>query len=133
MPVLIADSNLRIKLCNKSFEIMSGIPEQKLKSMSIKDFNIIEKKGDDYLKAIETGRRSRSELKVKMPSGTRSLEQYAIPVRVNGNVELLLIYNDITKEKEEAEEITNKIAEIETLKKRSEIIVQENGSNIGTI
>ncbi|MBN1431933.1 MAG: PAS domain-containing methyl-accepting chemotaxis protein, partial [Methanomicrobiaceae archaeon] len=126
MPVLIADNNLRIKLCNNAFEIMSGIPEQKLRSMSIKDFNIIEKKGDDYLKAIETGRRSRSELKIKMPSGTCTLEQYAIPLRGNGNVELLLIYKDITKEREEAEEIKNKLDEIEALKKRSEIIVQEN-------
>lgn len=128
LPVILLDAGLGIRDSNRAFEAMSGIPGAKLKSMSIRDMNITDTNGPDLSLALKSGTGSRSEIRIRFSSGVRCLEQFAIPVRNNNNQApgLLLIFSDVTKEKEEADEIRKQIAEIENLKKRSETIVQQN-------
>ncbi|MDD3976934.1 MAG: methyl-accepting chemotaxis protein, partial [Methanomicrobium sp.] len=111
----------------KAYEDMAGISDNDAKRMNLRDFEILEKSGDGISKVLKTGKRSLSELKIKLPAGIRFLKQYGIPIRKNGQVsEILIVYVDITHEMNKAEEIKSQMKEIDVLKKRSETIVQQN-------
>ncbi|MDD4126657.1 MAG: methyl-accepting chemotaxis protein [Methanomicrobium sp.] len=127
MPILLTDTSFRIHVTNKAYETMSGISASDARKMNLRDFEILEKSGEGISNVIKNGKRSLSELKIKLPSGIHYLKQYGIPVKKNGAVsDILIVYVDVTKEKEEAEEIKEQIHQIGILKKRSETIVQQN-------
>jgi methyl-accepting chemotaxis protein len=58
---------------------------------------------------------------VEFPTGIKLLQQYGIPIvnEKNEVTNIFIVYNDITEERK-------KIAEVERLQKRSELIVQQN-------
>ncbi|MBN2733604.1 MAG: PAS domain-containing protein [Methanomicrobiaceae archaeon] len=128
MPILLTDISFKILVTNRAYEKMSGITASEIKNMNIRNFEVLEEKGDGLSKILQSHKRSYAEIKIKLPSGIHCLKQYGIPIKnKEGQIKnILIVYNDITKEKDEAEEIKVKINEIEALKKRSEIIVQQN-------
>ncbi|MBP5083573.1 MAG: PAS domain S-box protein, partial [Methanomicrobium sp.] len=128
MPMLLLNSGLMITVTNKAFEKLSGMSFAEIVKMNFNDFRVIERKGDKITAAFETRARGTAYVRVSFPSGERYLREYAIPIAdTYGTVRnILIVYNDITKETEESADIQKKIKQIDSLKKRSETIVQEN-------
>ena len=128
MPMLLLNTALMITVTNKAFEKLSGMSFADIVKLNFNDFNVIERKGDKITAAFETRARGTALVRINFPSGERYLREYAIPIAdTYGTVKnILIVYNDITKETEEAADIAKKIRQIDTLKKRSETIVQEN-------
>ncbi|WP_321508554.1 PAS domain-containing methyl-accepting chemotaxis protein [uncultured Methanoregula sp.] len=121
VPMLLTTPAFSIIEANPAFCQMSGIREEDLEKSSLKDFRIISQSGEGAKVAIQERRRSFGEVTLELPSGVRTLEQFCIPVIAADNTitSLLFVYNDKTEQKKKNEEI-------EQLKQRSEIIVQQN-------
>nr|WP_320161174.1 PAS domain-containing methyl-accepting chemotaxis protein [uncultured Methanoregula sp.] len=121
VPMLLTNPSFSILEANPAFTQMSGIKAEDLEKSNLKNFRIISQSGEGAKVAIQERRRSFGEVTIELPSGIRTLEQYCIPViSAEGTItSLLFIYTDTTAQKK-------KNLEIEQLKHRSEIIVQQN-------
>jgi len=121
VPMLLTTPALSIVEANAAYIQMSGISESDLLKTNLKNFKIISQTGEGAKVAIQAKRRSFGEVTVELPSGTRILEQYCIPIIDSDQVitSLLFVYNDISAQKKRGEEI-------EQLRQRSETIVQQN-------
>ncbi len=120
IPMLLTTPSFLITEANAAYVQMSGIREDKLLSTNIKDFRVTNQKGEGAKVALQEKRRSFGEITVELPSGIRVLERYCIPVIEHDSVTtLLFVYNDITGQKKQSDEI-------EQLRHRSETIVQQN-------
>ena len=121
IPMLLTTPSFSILEANPAFSQMSGIREENLEKTSLADFRIISQSGEGAKVALQERRRSFGQVTLELPSGVRTLEQYCIPViAADGTITtLLLVYNDVTAHQKKNEEI-------EQLKHRSEIIVQQN-------
>ena len=121
VPMLLTTPAFSIVEANDAYIQMSGIKESDLLKTNLKNFKILSQKGEGAKVAIQEKRRSFGEVIVELPSGIRILEQYCIPVIGTDQIisSLLFVYNDITLQKK-------RIDEIEQLKYRSEMIVQQN-------
>ncbi|WAI01506.1 methyl-accepting chemotaxis protein [Methanogenium organophilum] len=128
IPVLITDSSFAITGANPAYEELSGIRLPKLRKMNLRDFTLIDQKGEGIGKTVQENIRSSSEIEIRLPAGVYTLEQHGIPVMgENGSVSSVYIYyNDITQKRREAEEIRERMAENEELRKRSELMIEEN-------
>jgi methyl-accepting chemotaxis protein len=120
IPMLLTTPSFSITEANAAYVRMSGIRESDLLSTNLKDFRVINQKGEGAKVALQEKRRSFGEITVELPSGVHILEQYCIPVIDNDAITtLLFVYNDITGQKKQSDEI-------EQLRHRSETIVQQN-------
>jgi len=121
VPMLLTTPAFSIVEANAAYIQMSGIKESDLLKTNLKNFKILSQKGEGAKVAIQEKRRSFGEVIVELPSGVRILEQYCIPIIGTDQIisSLLFVYNDITVQKK-------RIDEIEQLKHRSEMIVQQN-------
>ena len=128
IPVLITDSSLKITSANPAYEKLSGIKLEELRKMNLRDFTLIDQKGDGIGKTVKNKVLSSAEIQIQLPAGTYVLEQYGIPILQDaGSIESVYIfYNDITEERREAKQIRERMAENETLRKRSELMIEEN-------
>ena len=128
IPVLITDSSFRITGANPAYEQLSGIRLPELRKMNLRDFSLIDQKGEGIGKTVKNKVRSSAEVVIRLPAGTYTLEQYGIPIlQETGSVESVYIfYNDVTKERREAELIRERMTENEILRKRSEQMIEEN-------
>ena len=121
MPIVLADMGFKIRVVNDAYVALTGIEKSRLLSMSLRDFKLAEQTGEGLKKVIETGTRSAGEVVVEFPSGSRRLRQYGIPIPgAKGAIEsILVVYNDITEERKEMEEVL-------AARRMSETIVQQN-------
>ena len=121
IPMILTSPSFAITEANAAYIQMSGISEKDLLKTNLKNFKIISQTGEGAKVAIQEKRRSFGEVTVELPSGTRILEQYCLPITDTDHTitSLLFVYNDITAQKRKGEEI-------EELKHRSETIVQQN-------
>jgi methyl-accepting chemotaxis protein len=121
VPMIRTTPSFAITDANAAYIQMSGISEKDLLKTNLKNFRIINQSGEGAKVAIQSKRRSFGEVTVELPSGTRILEQYCIPVMDTDQeiTSLLFVYNEITAQKK-------RNAEIVQLKHRSETIVQQN-------
>ncbi|MFA5347125.1 MAG: PAS domain-containing protein, partial [Methanoregula sp.] len=121
VPMLLTTPAFSIVEANAAYIQMSGIKESDLLKTNLKNFKILSQKGEGAKVAIQEKRRSFGEVIVELPSGVRILEQYCIPIVGTDQIisSLLFVYNDITVQKK-------RVDEIEQLKHRSEMIVQQN-------
>lgn len=121
VPMILTTPSFTITEANAAYIQMSGISEKDLVKTNLKNFKIIKQTGEGAKVAIQAKRRSFGEVTVELPSGTRILEQYCIPImdRDQEITSLLFVYNEITAQKKRSEEI-------EQLRHRSETIVQQN-------
>ncbi|MDN7024448.1 PAS domain-containing protein [Methanoculleus sp. FWC-SCC1] len=128
MPMLVVDADFRITVTNEAYAKLSGIPEEKITTMTLRDFRIVSQKGDGIGQAVKGKRKAFGEVVVELPAGTFTLEQYGIPLLDDrGDIErILIVYNDVTKQREEEEELKTQMDEIAELQKRSETIVEQN-------
>ncbi|NLB00655.1 MAG: PAS domain-containing protein [Methanomicrobiales archaeon] len=128
MPILIVNPEFRITMANAAYADMSGIAMDRVSGKNLRDFKIITQKGTGLRQALQEKKRIYGEVVVELPSGTRTLEQYGIPLLDNeGAVEsILIVYNDLTKQREGEEEIQAQMENIAELQHRSETIIQKN-------
>ena len=120
-PMLLTTPTFSIVEANAAYIQMSGISESDLLKTNLKNFKIVSQTGEGAKVATQAKRRSFGEVTVELPSGTRILEQYCIPImdKDQAITSLLFVYNDMTEQKRKSEEN-------EQLRHRSETIVQQN-------
>ncbi len=121
IPMILTSPSFTITDANAAYIQMSGISEKDLLKTNLKNFKIISQTGEGAKVAIQTKKRSFGEVTVELPSGTRILEQYCLPITGTDQTitSLLFVYNDITEQKKKGEEI-------EQLRQRADTIVQQN-------
>jgi methyl-accepting chemotaxis protein len=121
MPMLITTPAFSILEANDAYVQMSGMRQDQLKGTSLAGFKLVSQSGEGAKVALQQKRRSFGEVTIELPSGRHILEQYCIPVVAgDGSIaSLIFVYYDVTA-------VRKKNTEIEQLKARSEIIVQEN-------
>ncbi|WOF17043.1 PAS domain S-box protein [Methanoplanus sp. FWC-SCC4] len=109
MPIILADKKFNIKVVNEAYINLSGIEREKLLSMSLRDFELLDTKGQGLKYVFETKKRSYAEVTVRFSKGDAILEQYGIPVLDHNNEisDILIVYNDITETRKQHEEIEN--------------------------
>jgi len=121
MPIILVDMNFHIRVVNEAYATLSGISRGDLLKMTLRDFRILDQTGEGLKQAIQEKRRVAGEVLVEFPAGAKRLQQYGIPIFDNsGNVtSILIVYNDITEDRRQMDEITE-------LHRTSETIVQQN-------
>jgi methyl-accepting chemotaxis protein len=126
--IILADTGFRVIETNEAFLKMSGFIRERFIGMNLKDIKILEKKGEGVRDAVQKKARVTGEVRVDLPSGIHILEQYAIPLldTAGGITSILIVYNEVSAQRAQQEEIKKKMEEIAGLKKRSDVIVQEN-------
>jgi methyl-accepting chemotaxis protein len=121
MPIILVDMSFHIRVVNEAYASLSGIRRDDLLKMTLRDFRILDQTGEGLKQAIQEKRRVSGEVLVEFPTGAKRLQQYGIPIRDNsGNVtSILIVYNDITEDRRQMDEITE-------LHRTAETIVQQN-------
>ena len=121
MPILLVDMNFHIRVVNDAYASLSGISRDDLLKMTLRDFKILDQTGEGIKQAIQEKRRAVGEVLVEFPTGAKRLQQYGIPIQDNsGNVtSILIVYNDVTEDRRQMDQITE-------LHRTSETIVQQN-------
>ncbi|MFA4859219.1 methyl-accepting chemotaxis protein [Methanoregula sp.] len=100
-PLILVDTKYHIKIANEAFLTLSGITEEKLQSMSIRDFKVLEKSGHNLREALETRKGVTGDVTVEFPTGIHYLEQHTIPLldKDGSIVALMAVYNDNTEKR----------------------------------
>lgn len=128
IPILIADPDMQITQANEAYCKLSGYSRDTIIGRSLRDIKITGQTGEGARVALQNRRRAYGEVTVELPSGTHILEQYAMPL-LGGNNEiahLLFVYIEVTEQRTSQQNLAKKMNEIATLKKRSDIIVNQN-------
>ncbi|ABN57472.1 methyl-accepting chemotaxis protein [Methanoculleus marisnigri] len=125
MPILVVDPDFTVTMVNAAYAEMSGIPMDQVLGRSLKDFRITSQKGSGLRQAIQEKKRVYAEVVVELPSGTRTLEQYGIPLLDNENAveSILMVYNDLTEKRQEEEEIQRMQHRIDTMIKLNPLAI----------
>ncbi|MBT8507780.1 hypothetical protein AZH53_05030 [Methanomicrobiaceae archaeon CYW5] len=127
-PMIIIDRGVRIRNANPAFETLTGVRHEEVLRKNLNDFRILSLTGYDAPSAaIKEKKRCSGEISVSLPSGTRTLEQHAIPLLDSRRQvdRIAVIFNDITRTRAEAKEMERKIRENDNLRARAETIVAE--------
>ncbi len=121
MPIILVDMNFHIRVVNEAYASLSGINRADLLKMTLRDFKILDQTGEGVKQAIQEKRRVTGEVLVEFPSGQKRLQQYGIPILDNNTTvtSILIVYNDVTEDRRQ-------IDEIKELHRTSETIVQQN-------
>jgi methyl-accepting chemotaxis protein len=100
-PLILVNTDLHIKIANQAFLELSGISEEKLQSMSIRDFRVLEKTGHNIREALETRKGVTGDVVVDFPTGVHYLEQHTIPLldKDRNIVALMAVYKDNTEKR----------------------------------
>lgn len=128
-PMVVIDRSSRIRDTNPAYEALTGIRRDELLRKNLNDFRVLSRTGDDALAAaIKEKKRCSGEISVTFPSGTRTLEQHAIPLPDNrGQVDrIAIVYYDITRMRAGEKEMERKIRENDTLRARAEAMMRDN-------
>ncbi|KLK87788.1 chemotaxis protein [Methanoculleus sediminis] len=125
MPILVVNPDFKVTMANTAYAEMSGIPMDQVLGRSLKDFRISSQKGSGLRQAIQEKKRVYAEVVVELPSGTRTLEQYGIPLLDNENAveSILMVYNDLTEKRQEEEEIQRMQHRIDTMIKLNPLAI----------
>ena len=129
VPMVLLDKNFRAIDVNAAYEKMMGETRQKLLGMEATDYKIKTLKGNGVDNLFIAGKKVTSILEFTFKDGRKIIvEQQGVPLKdKSGNTEMgLFVFYDITKQKEEEEEIKKQMNQIKVLQERTESIVQEN-------
>ncbi|HOI57714.1 MAG: PAS domain-containing protein [Methanoculleus sp.] len=98
MPLVIWDLAMTLRAVNKAFLQMTGYERKTLESMSVHDFESLDRTARKIADATLEGQTVLEEVTLDLPAGTRTLIRYSTPlVDGDGNViEILTVYRDIT-------------------------------------
>lgn len=120
-PILIWNADLQVIDTNEAFIAKTGYSREKALSLKLTDFIYLDQKGEGIRETLRDRKMKQGEATFQFPSGVVSWVRYTIPVLDDkGNIRTIIsVYNDVTELKKEFEEI-------ETLKNRSNAIINEN-------
>jgi methyl-accepting chemotaxis protein len=98
--IMTFDISGKILSVNQAFIDISHIPQEKLLSMNIGDFKILNRSGGSLKNSLETKKPTRGRLTVEFDMGTRILDFTYIPLlNVDGIItKLVAIYIDLTEQ-----------------------------------
>ncbi|GLI45551.1 PAS domain-containing protein [Methanoculleus bourgensis] len=98
MPIVIWDLDMTIRAVNKAFLQMTGYERRALESMSVQDFESLDRTAWKITDALLKGQTVLEEVTLDLPVGTRTLIRYSTPlVGGDGNViDVMTVYRDIT-------------------------------------
>ena len=121
MPIILVDMNFQIRVVNEAYAHLCGIGRSELLKMTLRDFRILDQSGEGLKQVIQDKKRSSGEVLVEFPTGVKRLQQYGIPIQDNSGTvtSILVVYNDITEDRRQMEEITE-------LHRTADTIVQQN-------
>ncbi len=121
MPIILLDPAFHIIVTNDAYVKLTGIKKEHLLRMSATDLDVVEHSGDGLRELLQKKQRTYGELVVNFPTGRKTLEQHGIPIFTTAGelTRMLIVYNDVTEERQEMLQITQ-------LKQQSDTIVQEN-------
>ena len=121
MPIILVDKSFHIRVANEAYITLSGISRQDLLKKTLHDFRLLGQSGEGLKQVIQEKRRSTGEVTVEFPTGIKRLQQYGIPIEdASGTIaSILIVYNDITSDRQKMEEIRE-------LHKTADTIVQQN-------
>ncbi|MBN1194347.1 MAG: PAS domain-containing methyl-accepting chemotaxis protein [Methanomicrobiaceae archaeon] len=128
LPMVLLNSSFELVDLNESYENLMEQPRDKLLSMETTDYKIKLLTGDRTDKTFK-GVHTKCELQFTFKDGrTKIIEQFGIPVNdeTGSTASAYFVYNDITTERKEAEEIEKQMKKNAALQRRAETIVQEN-------
>ncbi|NLA38172.1 MAG: PAS domain-containing protein, partial [Methanomicrobiales archaeon] len=128
MPMLVADTAMKILTANEAYLRLAGIDQSRITAMTLRDFKVLDQKGEGIRKVLTEKARVQGEVTVEFPAGTYTLEQYGIPL-LDKNDELtgiLNVYNDVTEKRKEE-------AEIRRMQHRIDTMIRENPLAIATL
>lgn len=128
MPMVVVDRSFHIRDANPAYAGLTGVSREQLLRKNLRDFRVVAQTGQDVSSVLNEKTRCFGEVTVTLPAGTYTLEQYAIPLMDNRRqVDLIaVVYNDITRVRDEKKEMERKVQENEILRGRAETIVREN-------
>jgi methyl-accepting chemotaxis protein len=128
IPMLVTSAGFVVIEANEAFTSMSGFARERITGMSVREIKILEQKGEGAKVAVQTKKRAFGEVTVELPSGTHILEQYVVPFTDTAGAiaSLLFVYNDITEERKNQQELKKQMEKAATLRQRSDIIVMQN-------
>lgn len=135
MPILLCDTEMNIRVVNAAFGELSGIDSSKVTKMSLRDFKVIEQKGEGIKHIFEKKNRSFGEVTVEFPAGNKILEQYGIPIfNTKGEIiNLLIVYNDITEIRKKESEVLSLMEEQRVKAELLEQSTQDIGNGLKAI
>ncbi|HDQ08399.1 MAG TPA: PAS domain-containing protein [Methanoculleus sp.] len=128
VPMVIVDRMFHIRDANSAYTRLCGIPREQLLHKNLRDFRVIARTGQELSSVLNDRKMCRGEITVRFPSGTRILEQYAIPLMDGrGQIDrIAIVFNDNTRMRNEAAEMAGKARENEILRFRAEAMVREH-------
>lgn len=115
LPILVTTKKLKVVVTNEAFLKLSGYDSDRVRSMTLRDFKVLEKKGEGVGTVFDKKQRSFGEVKVEFPNGIRYLQQYSIPIfnEKNEISNIFIVYIDITDLRLLIEEVDNSIRQLE--------------------
>jgi methyl-accepting chemotaxis protein len=121
MPIILVDMDFRIRVVNEAYVTLSGLGRVELLKMTLRDFRVLDQSGEGLKQAIQEKRRTAGEVLVEFPRAAKRLQQYGIPIFDNSGkvTTLLIVYNDVTEDRRQMDEITK-------LHRTADTIVKEN-------
>jgi len=121
MPIILVDMDFRIRVVNEAYVTLSGLGRVELLKMTLRDFRVLDQSGEGLKQAIQEKRRTAGEVLVEFPRAVKRLQQYRIPIFDNSGkvTTLLIVYNDVTEDRRQMDEITK-------LHRTADTIVKEN-------
>jgi methyl-accepting chemotaxis protein len=117
MPVLLIDKTLRILLTNDAYIKYTGYQREQVLRMSPMDLRVISHTGDGLKELVRSHNGTYGELVIDFPSGTRTFEQFGIPIfNISGLLEhYLIVYNDVTTRIDNEKEVSRLLSESRSL------------------
>ncbi|MFH0966598.1 MAG: PAS domain-containing protein, partial [Methanobacteriota archaeon] len=120
-PILVWNTDLQVIDTNDAFVKKTGYSREKSLSLKLSDFVYLDRKGEGIQETLRDKHMKTGEATFQFPTGVFSWVRFTIPIlNEQGNIRTILsVYNDVTELKKELEEV-------ETLKNRSNAIINEN-------
>ena len=117
MPLLLLDSDQKIKEVNEAFCRVSGISPEELKAMNYQDLKVSSIRGNGVSDVLKFKRHNVSDLIIEFPSGAHAFEQYSIPmISDTGSVSgIMVVFYDKTASLQEEEQMKSEIQELKIL------------------
>jgi methyl-accepting chemotaxis protein len=116
MPILVTTKKLKVIVTNEAFRVLSGYDTDRLRTMTLRDFKVLQKSGEGVGIVLEKKQRGFGEVQVEFPTGIKYLQQYSIPILndVGEISNLFIVYIDITDLRRLTAELDAAIRQLET-------------------
>lgn len=98
LPILVTTKKLKVVVTNEAFLQLSGYTMDTIRSMTLRDFKVLQKSGEGVTTVLDKKTRAYGNVTVEFPTGMRYLQQYSIPIlnEKNDISNIFIVYIDVT-------------------------------------